>query len=98
MPRGLELLLEAERRGILPDDKKGLLAEARQRGLVPASQAGGIDPAKLRNLAATEKKIQAMEQAQNPEGSGLKRFATGIASSLDPRGLIQAVASPIDCR
>ena len=42
------------------------------------------------------KKIQAMEKAQNPEGSGLKRFATGIASSLDPRGLIQAVASPVE--
>jgi len=33
----LELLLEAEKRGILPEDKKGLLDEARKRGLVPAS-------------------------------------------------------------
>jgi len=31
----LDLLLEAERRGILPDDKKVLLEEARSRGLVP---------------------------------------------------------------
>lgn len=31
-----ELILEAERRGILPPDKAGLLAEARRRGLVPA--------------------------------------------------------------
>lgn len=30
----IELLLEAERRGILPDDKKALLDEARKRGLV----------------------------------------------------------------
>ena len=30
----LELLLEAERRGILPPDKQALLAEARRRGLV----------------------------------------------------------------
>ena len=58
MSSRLELMLEAERRGILPDDKKGLLAEARQRGLVPASQAGGLDPQNLRNLAASEKKIQ----------------------------------------
>jgi len=34
-----ELLLEAERRGILPADKAELLAEARRRGLVPARQA-----------------------------------------------------------
>ena len=67
MPRGLELLLEAERRGILPDDKKGLLAEARQRGLAPASQVEGLDPQNLENLAATEQKIQAMERSQNPE-------------------------------
>ena len=32
----LDLLLEAERRGILPPDKAPLLAEARSRGLVPA--------------------------------------------------------------
>lgn len=31
----IELLLEAERRGILPPDKLELLAEARRRGLVP---------------------------------------------------------------
>jgi hypothetical protein len=30
-----ELILEAERRGILPPDKAELLAEARKRGLVP---------------------------------------------------------------
>jgi hypothetical protein len=31
----MELLLEAERRGILPNDKKMLLEEARNRGIVP---------------------------------------------------------------
>lgn len=35
----LELLLEAERRGLLPDDKQQLLSEARRRGLVPTSEA-----------------------------------------------------------
>jgi len=34
-----ELLLEAERRGILPPDKVGLLTEARRRGLVPGGPA-----------------------------------------------------------
>ena len=37
-----------------------------------------------------------MEKARTPEGSALKRFATGVASSFDPRGLIQAVSSPIE--
>lgn len=31
----LELILEAERRGILPENKKALLEEARKRGIVP---------------------------------------------------------------
>ena len=98
MSSRLELMLEAERRGILPDDKKGLLAEARQRGLVPASQAGGLDPQNLRNLAATEKKIQAMEKSRTPEGSALKRFATSLASSFDPRNLIQPNSNPIEAQ
>ena len=32
----IEMLLEAERRGILPADKSGLLQEARNRGLIPS--------------------------------------------------------------
>jgi hypothetical protein len=35
----LDLYLEAERRGILPPDKAGILNEARARGLVPATPA-----------------------------------------------------------
>lgn len=34
----LDLLLEAEKRGILPDEQRGLLDEARKRGLVPGSE------------------------------------------------------------
>lgn len=34
----VELLLEAERRGILPPDMAGLLQEARNRGLIPGGQ------------------------------------------------------------
>ena len=33
-----ELILEAERRGILPADKAQLLAEARRRGLAPSAE------------------------------------------------------------
>jgi len=35
----LELLLEAERRGILPENKRAVLMEARKRGLVPGGEA-----------------------------------------------------------
>ena len=69
MPRGLELLLEAERRGILPDEKKGLLAEARQRGLVP----GGSAP-------ATPEAPQAAPEA--PQSMGLGEMASSAVSNL----------------
>jgi len=36
----ISLLLEAEKRGILPPEKQSLLAEARSRGLVPALASG----------------------------------------------------------
>lgn len=35
----LELLLEAERRGILPENKKAVLMEARKRGLIPGGES-----------------------------------------------------------
>lgn len=45
MPNNFDLLLEAERRGILPDEKKPLLNEARSRGLIPgASDAPRVVP------------------------------------------------------
>lgn len=37
MADNIALLLEAERRGLLPEDKRQALAEARKRGLVPAA-------------------------------------------------------------
>jgi len=45
-PEKMELLLEAERRGILDSDKKALLDEARRRGMVqrPATSTGGGIP------------------------------------------------------
>lgn len=46
----LDILLEAERRGILPPDKKGLLDEARKRGLVPALEEEGLPQRLLRSL------------------------------------------------
>lgn len=41
-PERLKLLLEAERRGILPPDKKALLDEARRRGLVSSALPKGF--------------------------------------------------------
>lgn len=40
MTSKVDLLLEAERRGILPENKKPLLEEARRRGLVPGGGGG----------------------------------------------------------
>ena len=53
-----ELILEAERRGILPPDKAELLAEARRRGLVP----GDVQ------AAPTTRRIQPEVQAQRDQG------------------------------
>lgn len=49
-PSKIELMLEAEKRGILPADKAELLNEARKRGLVPPPLDGGM--AALRSEAA----------------------------------------------
>lgn len=38
----IEALVEAERRGILPESKKPLLDEARRRGLVPSPEGGDV--------------------------------------------------------
>jgi len=46
MASKLELMLEAEKRGILPDDKKVLLDEARKRGLVGQKPSEAITNAK----------------------------------------------------
>ncbi len=45
-----ELILEAERRGILPADKAAALAEARKRGLVPPLESEAAAPPKERGI------------------------------------------------
>ncbi len=64
MPSQVELLLEAERRGILPKDKKALLSEARKRGLVPAA---GVIPG---NETTPPRKATAQVPAYVPDGQG----------------------------
>lgn len=72
----LELLLEAERRGILPEDKKPLLAEARKRGLVPAAGAAEAGrPAKWKELGGD------VAPQDNPKW---KDVVHGVAGELLP--------------
>ena len=79
MPQQLELLLEAERRGILPPDKSSVLAEARRRGLVPTAAADTS-----RN-----------PEQPGQQDSAAVRFLGGVGSGLDPRPLAQAAMHPI---
>ena len=55
MPQDLQLLAEAERRGILPPDKAPLLAEARRRGLVP--NARGTEQASAAPLPDSQPQV-----------------------------------------
>lgn len=50
----LDLYLEAEKRGILPPDKQGLLDEARRRGIVAPSEPSPVDFAKDSMTAAAQ--------------------------------------------
>lgn len=78
----LQLMVEAERRGILPPDKTALLAEARRRGLVPSGEQkppepapsvggmGGYNPFARRFMGAGEQGMERLgltpENVQNP--------------------------------
>lgn len=73
----IQLLLEAERRGLLPPDKKALLDEARRRGLI---QDAGVPAATTQVPAPVEKP---------EEQSGLRQvadvplqMATGVAQGV----------------
>lgn len=83
MANKLELMLEAERRGILPEDKKALLAEARSRGLIdaPAPEAektrswSDVPGEALTNLPASAK---GFAEAVAFPFTNPKEFATGV--------------------
>lgn len=102
----LQLLLEAEKRGILPPDKAPLLAEARKRGLVQqtdqaasipqgdfAPGAGGYNPILGRVLGANT-------AVMNEAGMTPENVANPIANALGPletlaQGGSAALALPI---
>lgn len=73
----LDALIEAERRGILPDDKKAALDEARKRGLVP-NAVGGV-ATNSEAVGELEQKLKSMAAgATNMLSLGLADEATGI--------------------
>jgi hypothetical protein len=88
----LDMYLEAERRGILPPDKAGILNEARARGLVPATPAAlampqDQMPGSRRTYTAAEVPGAALENL--PASAG--RFASGVVG-----GLQQLATSPVE--
>ncbi len=83
----LELLLEAERRGILPPDKAELLAEARKRGLVPAL-AGEAPPVKAPD-GMTPEMAEGMAEL-----SGMSKDpAAALAEERQPRNTVTGTAA-----
>jgi hypothetical protein len=88
----LELLLEAERRGLLPPDKRALLQEARRRGLVPGEEEETIAP-----ITAAEPELTLGGYAKEalkgliPGAAGLAETAITGAASILPDEAEQAV-------
>lgn len=78
MPTKIELLEEAEKRGLLPEDKKGLLQEARSRGLIvtqpsQAAQAPSDQKVALGGLGTP---------STGPLGATLRSFADSATAGL----------------
>jgi hypothetical protein len=78
-PDRLQLLLEAERRGMLPDDMKPLLSEARRRGLVPATGSetpeGETDEQRYRREVDTEARRRVRERPLGYTGATVGEMA-----------------------
>lgn len=92
----MELLLEAERRGILPEDKKALLAEARNRGLVPKTESqeapvGAPEPVEeswLQGAALKGGKFVSALAAETAGMVGGARVGAQIGANAGPYGAI----------
>lgn len=88
MADNLELLLEAERRGLLPDDKRQALAEARRRGLVPMAPVP---------MDAGQKPEPSQGLQDYDEGQALSNLAKGVyrgAEATVQAGAQLAVRTP----
>lgn len=101
----LEALLEAERRGILPESKAPMLAEARRRGLIPAVDQPAPEPqteraytqAEVLERARLQEELNRNVAAADEAGQRLER-EEAIAGSVRPvlQGLtVAADAQPI---
>lgn len=90
MASKLDLMLEAERRGILPNDKQALLNEARKRGLVQTSEkglptirlsGGEVDTSKIKPQPVF--KAQTIEEPKIPTLK--ERFVSGLGQKEIPQ-------------
>lgn len=81
MPSKIKLLLEAEKRGILPEEKKPLLEEARRRGLVPTSQGPTLESAATQFLGNVPG-IRDTSKALMAPFSEAKEFASGVSQGF----------------
>lgn len=91
----ISLLLEAERRGILPADRAAVLAEARRRGLIGDNASVPSDVGAVEGLGkgfvrgvrdvidAGAQMIPRAIEAVAPAGSGLESWARGQAAGVD---------------
>ena len=79
------LLLEAEKRGILPPEKQALLAEARKRGLTPdiAAPAADAVPSARQNLTAVpEEKEGTFSRVMGNIGPDIAGYVGGVANMV----------------
>ncbi|MPY72157.1 MAG: hypothetical protein GEU92_19020 [Alphaproteobacteria bacterium] len=81
MATKLELMLEAEKRGILPDDRRVLLDEVRSRGLVPGGEPA---PVSLATQRANEMGGLVNPVLQNELTAGLSDEIAGAAAAVGP--------------
>lgn len=95
----LQLLLEAERRGILPPDKAALLAEARRRGLVPGTEQAQPETTSnpLMGLVARGAELagSAIEAAARV-GEGVGDFIAEKAPVLDTRFVVDEKGARVE--
>ena len=85
----IDLLLEAERRGILPQDRLDMLQEARKRGLAPAPLPGAVTAAEPSAQATAQKKEERIPElsAREPDTSEWLADKTGMSSDYWRRTL-----------
>ena len=91
MATKLELMLEAENRGILPPDKAAVLNEARRRGLINDVEEKDLFGRISEDLQVRERKIQESKQARikreiGPVRAGYQQGGQAALGVLDVTG------------